>query len=136
MTQLTINPSYLQMLILKVRALMAREEADTSDPESNPSEDEASEALQEIPGDLAREEVIEEIEGLGPTEQAELVALMWIGRGDNEPEEWEELLKFADERREVATSTYLLDHPLVADHWAEALDKLGYGGMVEGVEEI
>ena len=70
------------------------------------------------------------------TEQAELVALMWIGRGDSEPEEWEELIKLAEERREVPTSDYLLDHPMVADHWAEALDKLGYGGIGEGVEEI
>ena len=33
------------------------------------------------------------------TQQAELVALMWLGRGDEEPEEWVELLKLAEERR-------------------------------------
>jgi len=78
----------------------------------------------------------EEIDALNRTEQAELVALMWIGRGDAEPEEWDDMLKLAEERREVPTSQYLLDHPMVADEWAEALDKLGYGSMVEGVQEI
>ncbi len=136
MAQLTINPPYLFMLILKVRAFMAREDVDTPDPGGNPTDDEVPATLQDLPDDLSREEVVEEINGLGPTEQAELVALMWIGRGDSEPEEWDELMKLADERREVATSHYLLDHPQVADYWAEALDKLGYGGMVEGVEEI
>jgi len=54
----------------------------------------------------------------------------------DKPEEWAELLKLAEERREVPASQYLLDHPLVADYWADALDKLGYGSMVEGVGEI
>lgn len=136
MDELTINTDYLRMLILKVRALMAKEETATPEPGGNPSDDEVPETLQELPEDLSREEVVEEIDGLSPTHQAELVALMWIGRGDGEPEEWTEFLKLADERREVPTNQYLLDHPLVADYWAEGLDRLGYGGMVEGVEEI
>jgi len=129
MDELTINPAYLRMLVIKVRAIMA-------DTDGNPADDEGPEALQDISGDLSREEVIEEIDGLNQTQQAELVALMWVGRDDAEPEEWAELLKLAEGRREVPASQYLLDHPLVADYWADALDKLGYGSMVEGVGEI
>lgn len=136
MNELTINPAYLRMLVLKVRALMAKEGLVTPDTGGNPTDDEVPETLQDIAGDLSREEVIEEIDALNQTQQAELVALMWVGRGDAEPEEWAELLKLAKERREVPTSQYLLDHPLVADDWADALDKLGYGSMVEGVGEI
>jgi len=136
MDELTINPAYLRMLVLKVRAFMAKEGLVTPDTGGNPTDDEGPEALKDIPDDLSHEEVIEEIDGLNQTQQAELVALMWVGRGNAEPEEWAESLKLAEERREVPTSQYLLDHPLVADYWADALNKLGYGSMVEGVVEI
>lgn len=136
MTQLTINPAYLRMLVLKIRAIMAKEGTVMPESGGNPTDDEIPAVMQDLPEDLSRDEVVKEIDGLNLEQQAELVALMWVGRGDAEPEEWLELLKLAEERREVATSQYLLDHPLVADYWAEALDKLGYGSMVEGVEEI
>ncbi len=133
---ISINTDYLGMLILKVRALMAREDTVMPDTGSNPSDDEGPAVLQEHPDDLSREEVIEEIEGLDPQQQAELVALLWLGRGDAEPEEWSDLIKLAVERHEGPTPAYLLDHPHLADHWAEGLDKLGYGSIVSGVDEI
>jgi len=136
MNELTINPAYLRMLVIKVRAIMASDDVVTPETGDNSIDDEISESLQERPDDLSREEVVEEIDGLGLSQQAELVALMWIGRGDGEPQEWADLLKLAEERREVPTAQYLLDHPLVADFWADGLDKLGYGSMVEGVTEI
>ena len=136
MSKLTLNPEYVATLVLKVRALMAREGLVTPDTGGNPTDDEVPATLQEIEDDLSREEVVEEIEGLSRLQQSELVALMWLGRGDSEPEEWGESLQLADERREVPTSQYLLDHPLVADYWAEGLDKLGYGSMVQGVGEL
>ena len=80
--------------------------------------------------DLSREEVVEEIQGLTPRQQAELVALMWLGRGDGEPEEWNELLARAIERREVPTEIYLLDHPLLAENWLDGMERLGLGGLV------
>ena len=91
-------------------------------------------ALQEEEDDLSREEVIEEIRGLEPQQQAELVALMWLGREDGEPEEWDDLVKRAIERREVPTESYLLDHPLLAEHWLDGMERLGLGGLVGGGE--
>jgi hypothetical protein len=71
------------------------------------------------------------VRGLDSRKQAELVALMWLGRGDGEPEEWNELVQQALERREVPTEVYLLDHPLLAEHWLEGMERLGLGGLVE-----
>lgn len=133
---LSINTDYLGMLILKVRAIMAREDTVMLDTGSNPSDDEGPAVLQEHPDDMSRAEIVAEIEGLDPRQQAELVALMWLGRGDAEKEEWSELVILAVERHEGPTAAYLLDHPHLADHWAEALDRLGYGSIVSGVEEI
>lgn len=61
---------------------------------------------------------MDEIRGLEPRQQAELVALMWLGRDEGAPEEFEGLVRLALERREVPTEDYLLDHPLVAEHLA------------------
>lgn len=46
-------------------------------------------------------------------QQAELVALMWIGRGDAEPEEWEQTIELALQLKERPTPDYLLKSPLV-----------------------
>ena len=128
---LTIDPDYLRRLVIKVRAFMGKEAQDVPDDASNPTDDEMpSSALQEDADDLSREEVVEEIRGLEPREQAELVALMWLGRDDGDPEEFDALVQQALERREVPTENYLLDHPLVAEHWLEGMDRLGLGGLV------
>jgi Protein of unknown function (DUF3775) len=81
--------------------------------------------LQELPTDLTREELREEIHTLGQVEQAELVALMWTRRGDAEAADWSKTVEMAQERRETPTEDYLLEQPLVAEHWAEGLEKLG-----------
>lgn len=131
MAELSIDPDYLRRLIVKVRSFMGKEETDIPDDGSNPIDDEVPlGALQDEEDDLSREEVVEEIQGLTPRQQAELVALMWLGRGDGEPEEWNELLARAIERREVPTENYLLDHPLLAENWLDGMERLGLGGLV------
>jgi hypothetical protein len=112
MATLSIDPDYLRRLVVKVRAFMGKEAPELLDEGSNPTDDEMpSSALQEDADDLSREEVVEEIRGLGPRQQAELVALMWLGRDDADGEEFEQLVAQALERREVPTEDYLLDHP-------------------------
>ena len=131
MAELSIDPDYLRRLVVKVRSFMGKEETDLPDDGSNPIDDEVPlGALQDEEDDLSREEVVEEIKGLTPRQQAELVALMWLGRGDGEPEEWNELLARAIERREVPTENYLLDHPLLAENWLDGMERLGHGGLV------
>ncbi len=129
MDELTLNPEFLRSLILKVRALMAQEGMVVPEVGSNLSDDEnAPEMLQDGPDNPIRREIVAQIADLEPDQQDELVALMWIGRGDMEPEEWEEALRLAAERREVsagpATADYLLTHPHVADHLDEGVDRL------------
>ena len=49
-------------------------------------------------------------------------------------EEWDELVARAVERREVPTENYLLDHPLLAEHWLDGMERLGLGGLGGGAE--
>ena len=93
---LSIDPGYLRRLVVKVRSFMGKEAQDLPDDASNPTDDAMpASALQDEEDDLSREEVVEEIRGLEPREQAELVALMWLGRDEGDPEEFEALVAFA-----------------------------------------
>jgi hypothetical protein len=90
------------MLVVQVRGLMAKVPAELPDDASNPTDDPTAPAdLQDEEGDLTREEIIEEIRALEPRQQAELVALMWLGRDEGEAADWNDLVQQALERREV-----------------------------------
>ena len=122
--EISLNPEFLRSLVLKLRAVMAQEELVSPDSGSNPTDDEGAAVLQDSPDNMTRSEIAAQVEDLEPDQQAELVALMWIGRGDMEPEEWQEAVQLAMERRDRPTSDYLLSHPQVADDLADGIDKL------------
>ena len=64
------------------------------------------------------------IERLGVEEQAELVAIFWVGRGSFEAEEFAEALATAKAEATSPTADYLFGSPHFADHLeagAEAL---------------
>jgi len=114
-----------------VRAIQATEETDPAQL----SEDDNSEAalLQENPDDMTEDNLREFIDGLNEDEQAALIALAWIGRGDYGPEEWEETLRLAAERNEAgAAGTYLLGMDMVGDLLAEGV--AAFGLSIEDVE--
>lgn len=67
------------------------------------------------------------IEDLEPDQQATLVALMWIGRGDYDLDRWDEALDYAREAAGVSTADYLIATPLLADYLDEGLSLHGYG---------
>jgi hypothetical protein len=137
MTEISIDPDYVKSLAVKVRAIMVEEATEIPDVGSNPTDDDTPpDEFQDDEEDLRREEIVEEIEGLNDDEQAELVALMWLGRGDAEPAEWSDLVSQAQDRKEIPTADYLLDHPHVADYWLDALSQLGLGGLVDDTDAV
>ena len=121
---LSLNPEFLRTLILKLRAVMAQEGAGLARQRLERLRRRGAGDAAGHPRQPDPRRGRAEIEDLEPDQQAELVALMWIGRGDMEPEEWEEALALAVERHDGATAGYLLSHPHVADHLDEGLDLL------------
>lgn len=114
-----------------VRALQATEETDAAQL----SEDENSEAalLQENPDDLTEASLREFIDELNEDEQAALIALAWVGRGDFGPEDWQEALRLAAERNENGDAgSYLLGMDMVGDLLAEGV--AAFGLSIEDVE--
>lgn len=62
---------------------------------------------------------------LNPDEQQAIVALFWVGRGDYEPEEWDEALEYASDAWTPETADYLIAHPMLADQLANGLETIG-----------
>lgn len=65
------------------------------------------------------------IERLGRDEQAELVAIMWIGRGAFEAEDWLEARATAISEATTPCADYVLGTPHFTDHIEAGLDALG-----------
>ena len=81
--------------------------------------------------DRAEPELRAFIDRMSEDEQAELVALMWIGRGSFEPEDWDEALATATREATTPCADYLLGTPHLSDHLENALDALGISAMEE-----
>jgi len=123
---LEINPDLVCEIRLKLRAHQAKEQVSFPETGSNPLDELNLEVLADHQDDLTSQEVALAIQGLEPDQQMQLVALMWLGRGDFEAEEWEVCLAEARQRWTTHTADYLLSTPLVADFLEEGLEKLDY----------
>ncbi|MDE4132422.1 DUF3775 domain-containing protein [Phaeobacter sp. QD34_3] len=65
------------------------------------------------------------IERMGVEEQAELTAIMWIGRGSFEAEELAEAIATARSEATTPTADYLIGTPHLADNIEAGLEALG-----------
>ncbi len=121
-----IAPEKVAHVIIKAREYDAKVDAWNTDND----EDDGSEDSSEDTG--LRDEIAGFIDALNDDEQAELVALCWIGRGTFEVEDFDEAVETAQNERVNSVASYLLGVPLLADYLEEGLEKMGFS--VEDVE--
>jgi hypothetical protein len=115
-------------LILRARAIDVKEGITDPDSGSNPIDDGNLDSLTAAPDDATEEEVREFISGLNDDERHDLMALVYIGRGDMEPEEWGAAVRLAREREDAAslpTADWLIGIPNLADLLDEGLALMG-----------
>ncbi|MGO9132481.1 MAG: DUF3775 domain-containing protein [Methylovirgula sp.] len=110
-----INQDKVCFIIAKARELEAEDEGLEAD-DSNPTDDESRSILTDEAYDTIRKEAAEFIDALDDDEKAELVALVWTGRGDYSAREWRVAVADARSRQELETSVYLLGIPLLSDY--------------------
>lgn len=123
---LNIHPDTICFIIAKAREFQAKEGVVIPEewPDS-PAENWAVQILADHADDHTLQEVAVAIGDLGDDEQAELVALMWLGRGDYTLDDWQTAVAAAAEARSDHTPAYLLGHPLVAYYLEEGLAQHG-----------
>jgi len=93
---------------------------------SNPSDDNDVAILEATGDNPTREELAGALDALDDEQKIEVLALMWLGRGDFEPGEWRSALAQAAEIHNARETAYLMGTPLLADYLEEAISALGY----------
>ena len=115
-----ISPSTVAQVVLLSREL------DVGLGGVEPDEPEPDSAEEAPAGDTAETELHALIAGLNEDEQAELVAIMWIGRETFTPEDFAEALQTAREEHPGPVAPYLLSVPLLGDYLEDGLSALGH----------
>ena len=113
-------------LIAKAREFQAKEEVVIPDTPASPSDDWALQILADHSDDYCFREIQGALGDMNGRQRSELVALMWLGRGDFEVEDWETAVDDALGDHSIRAAEYLLAHPMVSDHLEEGLIALGY----------
>jgi hypothetical protein len=129
MADIDISPEKVAHIIVLARELDGKVGAWDTDVD----EDDPDSVLEARANDPLEAELRGFIGELNVDEQVSLVALMWVGRGTYEPEDWDEAVDTARSERVNKTETYLLGVPMLSDYLEDGLDKMGIS--VEDAEE-
>ncbi len=128
---LGISLSAVATIVDHARAMQDSEEAGSD--ERDDEADGGANLAEELSDDETEEALREFIEELNEDEQAALIALAWIGRGDYDADDWEEAVRLAAERNENGDAAdYLLGMDLLGDLLSEGV--AAFGLSLEEVE--
>jgi len=127
-----IHRDDLDRVIELARKFHVKEDLVTPDDAVDLAEDYSAEVLAHHQADPVLQEFRSVVGGLGPDQQQQLVAMLWLGRGDGAVDEWDSLLEQARDEWTPTTADYLIAHPLLADHLQEGLDQLEDADLESG----
>jgi len=128
--ELNVDPDYVRLVVARSRAALFQLPDDEADEPDREVEIDAGTGFEgESPAHLSdeqapagmRDEAAAMIDSLNVDEQAELVALTWIGRGDYEPPELEVAVKEAKERARGPASGLLFEIEAFPSHLENGL---------------
>ena len=114
--------------IIRAKAIDVKEAVSDPASGSNPIDDGSLDSLVTSPDDTTEQELRDVIAGLNDDERTDLIALVYIGRGDMEPEEWGAAVRLAREREDassVSTADWLIGIPNLGDLLDEGLALMG-----------
>lgn len=129
---LTLNP---EIAIRLVELLREYDEEDILDAETEPEADFEPDLdlddFEEGEGGGPRQDPFEDeinslVESLDVDSQRDLLALIWVGRGDYDAGDWSEARRQARETADGQLATYLRETPLASDYINSGLADLGY----------
>lgn len=115
----------LAFIIGKARAFDAQVDVDDPDPGSNPADDRHVGVLADTRENPAEAELRAVLHDLNDDQLTELLALLWVGRGDYSRSEWPEAVKAARQARNRRVVCYLAGTPMLGDLIEEGLAELG-----------
>lgn len=130
---LTIDPETVRLFVLKARAISAalNDDYDAGHEHEVELDDQSRDRhshdglAEEEEENLTASELRALIEDLNVDEAADLLAITFIGRGDFEPDEWEQAVSEARPRINKRLATYFLSMPMLGEWLEEGLEKIG-----------
>jgi hypothetical protein len=125
MATLNLDQDKVCYLIIKAREFDAKMEAEVPEPGDNPIDDDEREVLFDYPDDPTVEEIRGFIGTLNEDELTEMLALMWVGAGDYDIEEWDEAIRDARDDEDIRRPETFLGTPLLGDFLEEGLAQFG-----------
>jgi Protein of unknown function (DUF3775) len=125
---LSISAEKAYFFVQKAREFDVKDVVTDPDSGSNAADDGMVSVLEDHPDDPTQQELKAFINALTEDEQIDLVTLTWLGRGDGEIAEWDDMREEALRLHNNRTAQYLLGKPMLADHLEEGLAQLGYSG--------
>jgi len=123
--QLALPVDTLAFIIEKAREFDVQVEVDDPNSGSNPSDDRQLEVLESYGDNPAELELARVLTDLNNDQLAELLALLWVGRGDFSRDSWPEALRAARAARNERIVRYFLGTPMLGDLIEEGLAELG-----------
>lgn len=123
---LAISAAKVAAIIAKARQFDVKDVVTDPDTSSNASDDAMLSVLEDHRDDPVQSELTAIIRGLNQDEQIDLVALAWLGRGDGDLADWDDLRAEATRAHNRRTAEYLLGMPTIGDDLEEALTQFGH----------
>jgi hypothetical protein len=123
---LTAPLDKLAYIIVKAREFDAEVAPDDLEGGSNASDDGEVGILEDTPGNPTQAELLATLQDLNDDEMTDVLALIWIGRGDYSASEWSQARTAASEARDSRAVHYLIETPNFGDLLEQGLAELGY----------
>lgn len=123
---LTISAEKVAAIIAKARQFDVKDVVTDPDASSNAADDAMLSVLEDHRDDPVQTELTAIIGGLNEDEQIDLVALAWLGRGDGDLDDWEDIRSTASSAHNKRTAAYLLGMPLLGDLLEEGFSQFGH----------
>ncbi len=112
-------------IIVKAREFGAKIEPDDPQSGSNPADDRSIDVFEDSADDPTREEYLGALESLNDDESLDLIALLWIGRGSYERDEWLEARQQAAAIPQPDRARYMFGTPMLGDYLEQGLAAFG-----------
>lgn len=122
---LSISLEKVCFIAMKAREFDAKDVVTDPGDSSNASDDSMRSVLEDHTNDPVLQELTTYIDDLTVDEQIDLVTLVWLGRGDGDLIDWQDLRSEAARARNDRTAAYLLGMPLLSNHLEDAISAFG-----------
>lgn len=121
-----INQGIVCNIIKKAREINIAYDLVLPEERDDLSDAEWKQLLVEYQDDLSYLELKDLINELEPDQQEDIIALMYIGRGDFTKNEWINARQQARTIKSASRADYLISKPMLADYLTEGLAVFGY----------